>query len=51
MDRGVIVRHLLSNATDPFTRKPMKLEDVVPNTELKLKIETWLAEKRNSRST
>ncbi len=45
VDRSTIVQHLLSDQTDPFTRQPMKIEDVVPATELQQKIEAWKAER------
>ena len=46
MDRSTIRSHLLSDPTDPFNRMPLKIEEVVPNTELKEKIEAWMAEKK-----
>jgi hypothetical protein len=30
IDRQTIKAHLLSDATDPFNRSPLKIEDVVP---------------------
>lgn len=30
VDRSTIKSHLLSDATDPFNRMPLKIEDVVP---------------------
>ncbi|KAI0789740.1 ubiquitin elongating factor core-domain-containing protein [Abortiporus biennis] len=47
VDRSTIKSHLLSDATDPFNRMPLKLEDVEPNTELKGRIDAFLAERRN----
>lgn len=56
LDRTSIVRHLLryvftsvtsillmycSDATDPFTRVPLTMDQVIPNVELKKKIEVW----------
>ena len=32
VDRSTIATHLLSDATDPFNRKPLKIEDVIPST-------------------
>jgi hypothetical protein len=43
MDRSVIERSLLSSPTDPFNRKPLTKEMLVPNEELKKKIEEWKA--------
>jgi ubiquitin conjugation factor E4 B len=45
VDRSTIVQHLLSDPKDPFTRQPMTIDDAVPATELKEKIEKWKAEK------
>ena len=30
-----------SDATDPFTRVPLTMDQIVPNVELKNKIEAW----------
>ncbi|KAF8713267.1 peptidyl-tyrosine sulfation, partial [Rhizoctonia solani] len=49
VDRSTIKAHLLSDTTDPFNRSPLKIEEVVPDVELKAKIETWLAERRDGR--
>ena len=46
VDRSTIVQHLLSDPKDPFTRQPMTIEDVVPDAELKAKIEKWMEERR-----
>ncbi|KAJ1025115.1 hypothetical protein NDA16_002621 [Ustilago loliicola] len=46
VDRSTIKAHLLSDSTDPFNRSPLKIEDVVPDTELKQKIEAWIAERQ-----
>jgi ubiquitin conjugation factor E4 B len=67
IDRQTIKSHLLSDATDPFNRAPLKIEDVMPgasppvgmelyegdidltagtDTELKGKIDAWVAERR-----
>ncbi|SPO49352.1 related to UFD2 - ubiquitin fusion degradation protein [Moesziomyces antarcticus] len=50
VDRSTIKAHLLSDATDPFNRSPLKIEDVVPDTELKARIEAFIAERRGARS-
>jgi len=46
MDRANIVRHLLSDRTDPFNRKMLTEDMLEPATELKSRITEWLAEKR-----
>jgi len=43
IDRPVIERSLLSSPTDPFSRKPLTKDMLVPNIELKQKIEEWKA--------
>eukprot|EP00884_Botryococcus_braunii_P014434 jgi/Botrbrau1/22992/Bobra.0030s0056.1 len=42
VDRFTIKRHLLSSANDPFTRSPLRLEDLRPDDALKARIEAWL---------
>ncbi|KAL9957843.1 hypothetical protein ACROYT_G034791 [Oculina patagonica] len=44
VDRSTICRHLLSDQKDPFNRSPLSLEMVQPHTELKTRIQQWLAE-------
>lgn len=46
IDKATIKAHLLSDATDPFNRMPLKLEDVTPDLELKQKIEAFKNEKK-----
>lgn len=46
VDRSTIVQHLLSDPKDPFTRQPMTIDDVIPDTELKAKIEKWMEDRR-----
>jgi ubiquitin conjugation factor E4 B len=41
VDRSTIKQHLLSDAHDPFNRQPLNMEDVVPDTDLKMRIEAW----------
>uniref|UniRef100_A0A0P4VWG4 Ubiquitin conjugation factor E4 A n=1 Tax=Scylla olivacea TaxID=85551 RepID=A0A0P4VWG4_SCYOL len=50
VDRQTIARHLLSDQIDPFNRQPLTMEEVVPNTELKIRITQWLDEKRTQRA-
>jgi ubiquitin conjugation factor E4 B len=46
VDRSTITQHLLSDPKDPYTRQPMGIEDVVPDEELRGRIERWKVEKR-----
>lgn len=46
VDLSTIKSHLLSDASDPFNRAPLKLEDVKPATELKAQIEAWVQERK-----
>ncbi|PGH27512.1 hypothetical protein AJ80_00753 [Polytolypa hystricis UAMH7299] len=46
IDRATIRSHLLSDPNDPFNRSPLKIEDVIPDTELKAKIEAFKAERK-----
>lgn len=43
VDRGTIQAHLLSDPHDPFNRTPLKIEDVIPNDELREEIQSWKA--------
>ncbi|KAI0043444.1 hypothetical protein FA95DRAFT_1563296 [Auriscalpium vulgare] len=47
LDRSTIKSHLLSDSKDPFNRAPLAIEDVIPNPELKERIQAFLAERRN----
>ncbi|KAG6900051.1 hypothetical protein C0993_003682 [Termitomyces sp. T159_Od127] len=47
VDRSTIKSHLLSDPTDPFNRSPLKIEDVIPDLELKGRIDAFLIERRN----
>ncbi|KAJ1303373.1 hypothetical protein OPQ81_011567 [Rhizoctonia solani] len=49
VDRSTIKAHLLSDTTDPFNRSPLKIEEVIPDEELKAKIGAWLAERRGGK--
>ncbi|ANB12739.1 ubiquitin-ubiquitin ligase UFD2 [Sugiyamaella lignohabitans] len=46
IDLGTIKSHLLSDAKDPFNRAPLTIEQVIPNTELKEKIQAFKREQR-----
>ncbi|KZW03235.1 hypothetical protein EXIGLDRAFT_243210 [Exidia glandulosa HHB12029] len=50
IDLATIKAHLLSDASDPFNRVPLKIEDVVPNLELKAQIQNFLQESRKKKS-
>lgn len=43
IDRSTIQSYLLSDPRDPFNRTPLKIEDVIDNTELKEEIQAWKA--------
>eukprot|EP00396_MALV-II-16_sp_LP-1_P000354 gene354-265_t len=45
MDRAVIERHIMSSDNDPFTRDPLSISELVPDTELKEKIHAFCKEK------
>lgn len=49
IDRATIQSHLLSSPMDPFNRAPMKIGDVIPDVELKGKIDAWKAERKAER--
>jgi ubiquitin conjugation factor E4 B len=46
IDRSTIRSHLLSDPHDPFNRMPLKIEDVVPDEEMKARIERFRADAR-----
>ncbi|GAB7361463.1 hypothetical protein MBLNU230_g1519t1 [Neophaeotheca triangularis] len=43
VDRSTIRSHLLSDPTDPFNRTPLRIEDVLPDVEMKARIDEWIA--------
>lgn len=45
LDRATISRHLLSDHTDPYTRSPLTMDMLVPDVELKKKIEEFITAK------
>lgn len=47
-DRSTIARHLLSDQTDPFNRKPLTMDQVIVNDELRQKIQDWMKERRDA---
>lgn len=46
VDMATIKSHLLSEEKDPFNRSPLKLEDLIPNEELKARVEKFKAERK-----
>merc|ERR1719401_1979383 len=44
MDRKVIERHIMSNDDDPFNRQPLAVKDLVPQTELRSRIQAFCAQ-------
>lgn len=42
MDRQAITRHLLSDAQDPYNRKPLTVEMLEPNDSLREEIKDWI---------
>jgi ubiquitin conjugation factor E4 B len=46
VDKSTIRSHLLSDPVDPFNRMPLKIEDVLPDTEMKAKIDKFKEEAR-----
>lgn len=43
LDRKTIQRHLKNSQTDPFSRKELTEDELIPNDELKAKLMEWLA--------
>jgi len=50
IDRSTIKSHLLSDSKDPFNRAPLAIEDVIPDPELKARIQEFLIERRKKPS-
>jgi len=46
VDRATITRHLLSTNTDPFNREHLTFDMLIPDVELKEKIDKFLAQKK-----
>ncbi|WVZ57309.1 hypothetical protein U9M48_007709 [Paspalum notatum var. saurae] len=51
VDRPVIIRHLLSDSTDPFNRSHLTQDMLIPNTELKLQIEEFIRSQQSRKRT
>jgi len=45
IDREVIVRHLLNDRCDPFTRQPLTEDMLRPDLELRARIQAWVRER------
>ena len=45
VDRSVIMRHLLSDPTDPFNRQSLTVEQLIPDDLLKAEIEAYEAKR------
>ncbi|KAJ6585038.1 ubiquitin elongating factor core-domain-containing protein [Mycena capillaripes] len=50
VDRSTIKSHLLSDAKDPFNRVALTIEEVIPDTALKARIDAFLIERRTKPS-
>lgn len=50
MDRATLKSHLLSDTKDPFNRMPLSIDDVIPMSELKARIDAFLIERRDKRT-
>ncbi|KAL6994177.1 E3 ubiquitin-protein ligase pub1 [Sarracenia purpurea var. burkii] len=51
VDRTVIQRHLLSDSTDPFNRSHLTADMLIPNLEMKAKIEEFIRSQQLKRET
>jgi ubiquitin conjugation factor E4 B len=49
LDRQVIERALLADPIDPYNRSPLTADQLIPDTELKQKIDAFIAEKRRKK--
>jgi len=47
LDRISITRHLLNDSSDPYTRAPLTIDQVITDVEMKLKIDQYLQSKKN----
>jgi len=47
VDRSTIARHLLSDQSDPFNRAPLTMDQVEPETDLRQRVDKWMASRRN----
>ena len=44
LDRATIQRHLMTSATDPFTRSPLAPGELAPDAALRERIQAWRRE-------
>ncbi|XP_061358097.1 probable ubiquitin conjugation factor E4 [Gastrolobium bilobum] len=51
VDRPVIQRHLLSDSTDPFNRSHLTADSLIPNDELKARIEEFVRSQHMKKQT
>merc|ERR1719167_1482513 len=42
VDRSTIAKHLLTDPSDPFNRQPLTLARVIPQEELRKRIQEWI---------
>ena len=47
LDRTTIETQLINDPVDPYNRSPLTKEELIPNDELKKKIDEYLAKKKN----
>ncbi|ESK87147.1 ubiquitin fusion degradation protein [Moniliophthora roreri MCA 2997] len=50
VDRSTIKSHLLSDTKDPFNRSPLSIEEVIPDTALKERIEAFVIQRRKEKA-
>ncbi|ETK74132.1 hypothetical protein F441_19407 [Phytophthora nicotianae CJ01A1] len=50
MDRSCITQHLMNDQSDPFTRVPLTMDQLQPNTDLKTKIELWIQKQQQKQA-
>ena len=49
LDRSTIVAHLLNSSTDPFNRSPLQIDELLPQPDLKARIDDWKAKGNNNK--
>ncbi len=50
VDRKTIIAHLLNHKIDPFNRMPITMDQVIPNAELKARIDAFISDRRSKRT-
>ena len=48
VDLNNLKKHLVHDPLDPFTRKPLKESEIIPDKELKIEIEKWRKNRKNT---